>query len=78
MGLGLYTANMFRTMKSGGLQLRANLALAGHPNQFQSKPVAIKLDWDLLQDMDHRTLFDWVHLGTLGTRGGELAATIPD
>jgi len=43
---------MFRTMKSGGLQLRANLALAGHPNQFQSKPVAIKLDWDLLQDMD--------------------------
>jgi UTP-glucose-1-phosphate uridylyltransferase len=21
---------------------------------------------------------DWVHLGTLGTRGGELAATIPD
>ena len=43
-------------MKSGGLQLRANLALAGHPNQFQSKPVAIKLDWDLLQDMDHRTL----------------------
>ena len=47
---------MFRTMKSGGLQLRANLALAGHPNQFQSKPVAIKLDWDLLQDMDHSTL----------------------
>ena len=43
-------------MKSGGLQLRANLALAGHPNQFQSKPVAIKGDWDLLQDMDHRTL----------------------
>jgi hypothetical protein len=21
---------------------------------------------------------DWVHLGTLGTRGGELAVTIPD
>jgi hypothetical protein len=24
-----------------------------------------------------RQLFDWVHLGTLGTRGGELAATLP-
>jgi hypothetical protein len=24
-----------------------------------------------------RQLFDWVHLGTLGTRGGEMAATLP-
>jgi hypothetical protein len=24
-----------------------------------------------------RQLFDWVHLGTLGTRGDELAATLP-
>jgi hypothetical protein len=44
---------MFKTMKSCGLQMQADLALAGHPNKFQSKPVAIKLDWDVLQDMDH-------------------------
>jgi hypothetical protein len=47
---------MFKVIKSGGLQMQEDLALAGHPNKFQSKPVAIKLDWDLLQDMDHCTL----------------------
>jgi hypothetical protein len=52
----LYTANMFKVMTSGVLQMQADLALAGHPNKFQSKPVAIKLDWDLLQGMAHRTL----------------------
>ena len=34
----------------------AQLALAGHPNAFPSKPVATCEQWDLLQKMDTRTL----------------------
>jgi hypothetical protein len=49
-------ANLFKVMKSGSLQLQADLSLAGHPNKFPSIPTAIKFDWDLLQDMDYRTL----------------------
>ena len=56
MGLGLYIANSFKAMKSAARQLQADLALAGHPNAFPSKPVAIKSDWDRLQDMHYRTL----------------------
>jgi hypothetical protein len=51
VGLGLYIANSFKAMKSAARQLQADLALAGHPNAFPSKPVAIKSDWDRLQDM---------------------------
>jgi hypothetical protein len=58
VGLELHPANMFKVMKSCCLQMPADLALAGRPNKFQSKPVAITLDWDLLhwKVMDHHTL----------------------
>ena len=56
MNLGLYMANLFKVMKSGSLQLQADLSIAGHPNKFPLIPTATKFDWDLLQDMDYRTL----------------------
>jgi hypothetical protein len=49
-------ANLFKVMKSGSLQLQADLSLAGHPNKSPSIPTATKFDWDLLQDMDYCTL----------------------
>jgi hypothetical protein len=49
-------AAMFKVMKSGSLQLQADLSIARHPNKFPSIPTATKLDWDLLQEMDYRTL----------------------
>ena len=49
-------ANMFKVMKSGSLEMQAELSLAGHPNEFQSIPIASKFDWDILQGMHHLTL----------------------
>jgi len=58
-------ASSFKAMKSAARQLQANLLLAGHPNQFPSKPVASKMDWDRVQDMHYRTLLCTnVHVGS--------------
>ena len=56
MGLGLYVANMVKAIKAGSRDAEAQLANAGHPNAFPSKPVAGCLEWDLVQGMDKRTL----------------------
>jgi hypothetical protein len=66
MNLGLYMANLFKVMKSCILQLQADLSIAGRPNKFPSIPTATKFDWDLLQDMDYRTLLcTHCHTGNL-------------
>jgi hypothetical protein len=58
-------AHSFKAMKSAARQLQADLRLAGHPNQFPSKPEATKRDWDILQGMHYRTLLCTnVHVGS--------------
>ena len=40
VGIGLYVANMVKGIKAHSMDAAAQLALAGHPNSFPSKPVA--------------------------------------
>ena len=47
---------MVKAIKAGSRDAEAQLANAGHPNAFPSKPVAGCLEWDLVQGMDKRTL----------------------
>ena len=52
----IYLAGMFQSMRAESNKLAATLRLNGTPNQFQSAPKARKHDWELLQDMDLRSL----------------------
>ena len=51
INLGLYIANLFKVIKSGSLQLQADLSLVGHLNKFLSIPRATKFYLDVLQDI---------------------------
>ena len=67
VGLGLYVANMVKAIKAGSRDVEAQLAKAGHPNAFPSKPVAGSLERDLVQVIDMRTLLLTMTLNVVAT-----------
>ena len=56
VGLGLYVANMFKTMKSASMQQEADFTRDGHSGLFQSTPKVTSVEWDIIQGLDVRTL----------------------
>ena len=56
----VYLAGTWRSLRNSSLQLASDLRLAGTPNAFQSIPVTIKPDWDLLQESHYLTLLNCV------------------
>ena len=77
--LGLYMANMFKSMKGASKQLEADLIIAGHPIMFPSEPKATKKEWDLLQELDYRTLLcTHVHNGNAAAWNTAIAAIYAD
>ena len=47
VGIGLYVANMVTGIKAHCMDAAAQLALAGHPNAFSSKPVAVHMHFNI-------------------------------
>ena len=56
VGLRLYMANIFKSMKGASGQPEADLILAGHPNIFPSEPKDTKKGWEFWQELDYCTL----------------------
>ena len=74
VGLRLYMANIFKSMKGASRQPEEDLILAGHANMFPSEPKSTKKGWEFWQELDYCTLLcTYVHNGNASAWSNAMA-----